>query len=242
MKSLEGKRILVTRSAADNAVWAAQLRNLGAEVFELACIERCTLESAGEDLVPALVGISWLVLPSPMAVATFAKLASLPANVQIACVGEASRQLAEQRLGRCDLVSSTGTMAGLSEDLGGMQGATILVAGAEEGTGARLSPRGSEVRLCPTYRTTPISLGPSDARGDAQALGLDAIFLASPSALTGLQSRMEVWETPLITLGPTTSGAVTSRGLTVSAEAESRDLEGLINAFQNCHAASKKSK
>ncbi|MDE0897229.1 MAG: uroporphyrinogen-III synthase, partial [Planctomycetota bacterium] len=63
------------------------------------------------------------------------------------------------------------------------------------------------------------------------ALNLDAIFLASPSAWTGLRNVMELSNTPLITIGPTTSAAVTSARLNVAAEAQTRDLDGLVEAL-----------
>jgi|FLOH01.1.fsa_nt_gi uroporphyrinogen-III synthase len=234
MKSLDNKRILITRTTADNAVWAVQLRERGAVVIERACIERRVIESAGPELEQALNGAAWLVLPSPTAVHSFRKLSSLPSGVRIACTGPSSAQLAEQELGRCDLISAAGTMTSLAQELGDLGATTIVIAGAEETTmdlQFALRPKGFTVRHVPTYRTQPATLAKNTTVTSAEAQNLDAIFLASPSALVGLRNVMELSNTPLITIGPTTSAAVTSAGLEVAAEAQTRDLDGLIDAF-----------
>jgi uroporphyrinogen-III synthase len=234
MTSLAGKRILITRTTADNAVWAAQLRERGAVVIERACIERQLVQDAGTVLDQALTGAAWLVLPSPSSVRCFAKLAKLPAGVRVACTGLASKGLANKSLGRCDLVSPTGTMAGLAHALGALGACSIVVAGAKEGTKdlqAALTPMGFGIQHVSTYRTQSATLVAGEKVASAEALNLDAIFLASPSAWTGLRNVMELSNTPLITIGPTTSAAVTSARLNVAAEAQTRDLDGLVEAL-----------
>ena len=63
-------------------------------------------------------------------------------------------------------------------------------------------------------------------------MDVDAIFLASPSAVAGLLARAHVPESvSIITIGPSTTRAAREAGLRVAGEAAGRDLEGMIEAI-----------
>ncbi len=240
-RALMGKRVLLTRTAKDNDAWAKQLQAAGLVPIGHPCITQEDLD-AGGPLATSLAMCTWLVLPSPKAVRRVAKLATVPAHVQIACVGPASAEAAEVLLGRCDLVAERGTIAGLSAELAARilqnqaSPPTILIAGAEAGIDTSdnlLREAGANVQRLATYRTTPTRLESGQAPVDLNAMGLDAILLGSPSALVGLLNTANVDEAsgPILTLGPTTSDAVRAAGLREPVEAKAPSLDGLLEAL-----------
>lgn len=234
-------RVLLTRTARDNGAWAKALQAAGLVPMEHPCIEREDLDP-GDTLATSLATCAWLVLPSPEAVRRLAKLANVPAGVQIACVGPASAEAAVALLGRCELVAERGTIAGLSAELAARLGLdlatppTVLIAGAEAGIDSSddlLREAGATVQRVATYRTKPARLAPGQAPVDLNAIGLDAILLGSPSALVGLMNTTNVSEASarILTLGPTTSAAVRAAGLGEPVEAKAASLASLIQAL-----------
>jgi uroporphyrinogen-III synthase len=80
------------------------------------------------------------------------------------------------------------------------------------------------------YRTVPAA--PASARMPLASLGVDTVFLASPSAVTGFVNLVDVDASArLVTIGPSTSEAARALELTVAAEAREPSLEGLLEAM-----------
>jgi uroporphyrinogen-III synthase len=240
--AISGRRILLTRAADDAERWAERLRELGASPSVLPCIECETLDdqATSQALRAALDGAAWLVLTSARgAEATFRLLrGSTPAGVSIAAVGPSTAKAAEP-LGVVSLVSSEGTSAGLARALlgrlrtaGTLPVGRVVVAGAEGGRAdaeAVLAAAGVEVVRVNVYRTVPAP--PATPRRDLAAERIDAVWLASPSAVAGLLNTAELpRDARVITIGPTTSSAATLAGLRVAAEAREPTLEGMLEA------------
>lgn len=128
---LTGRSFVVTRSEAEGACWAAQIRRLGGEAIVLPCLRTEILggPETAEALRAALEGAAWLVLSSRRGVNAAADLLEGPLNpaVKVAAVGPRTAEVCNERLGRVDLVAPEGTgrslAAALAERLGGVAGA-----------------------------------------------------------------------------------------------------------------------
>ena len=65
------------------------------------------------------------------------------------------------------------------------------------------------------------------------ALDADNIFLASPSAVTGLLNQVELDKpVAIFTIGPATNRAAQAVGLTVTGQAQNPSLEGLMEVMR----------
>jgi len=244
MNRLEGKSILLTRSAEDSARWAERIRSAGARPIVFPCI-RCEPigdETLAKEFRQALDGASWLALTSRRGVLRTQELlqGDLPGNVSVAAVGARTAEAAWSCWGRVDLVAEQGTGRSLAEDLAEWHAAqpagactTVVVAAAEGGRRGLeevLEPLGVQVVRFAVYRTVPAA--PEDPRKDLASEGVDVILLASPSAVAGLLARADVpASAQLISIGPTTTAAARAAGLQIAGEASRRDLDGLLEVI-----------
>jgi len=242
--ALEGKRVLLTRSVEDNRAWSALLHERGAVPLVLACIRTTPSVEAAEQLVRELGRADWLALSSRRAVDAITgrdagrKPVPLPERVRVACVGPATAAAALEAFGRVDKVAPLGTGRSLGAELAATlpRSARVVVAAAQEGrvdVEDVLRPAGIDVRRIAVYRTEPVDPVKNGAPPLRIAdLAPDAIFLASPSAVRGLLNQALVPPgADVITLGPTTTAAARDVGLEVRAEAKTRGLDGLCDAY-----------
>ncbi|MEM7310533.1 MAG: uroporphyrinogen-III synthase [Planctomycetota bacterium] len=230
-------RVLLTRSHDDNRTWAELLRTRGFEPITLGCIQTSPLPEAADALANDLDWCDWLTLSSRRAVRAVEGLfpGELPARIQVACVGPATAAEAKRVFGHVDRVAPDGTGRSLGVELAAAlpRSARVLVAAAQEGRvdiEDVLRPAGIDVRRVAVYRTSPMEHGGAPLR--LADLALDAVFLASPSAVRGLLNQTSVpGEVAVVALGPTTAEAARRAGLTVHAEAKTRGLDGLVEAL-----------
>ncbi|MGE0190514.1 MAG: uroporphyrinogen-III synthase [Planctomycetota bacterium] len=231
-------RILLTRTAADNAWWSQALAAAGLEGVDLPCLEIQAVEDAARRICAHADGADLWAFVSPRAVRRAAALPTVPSPaVRLAAVGRATAEALRASFGRVDVVASAGTGASLASDLAVLEPRPrgVLWLGAADGAPdgvASLDAAGIPVWPVGLYRTVAAA-APDGARADLAALRIDAVFLASPSAWRGLQARAVVPDTlRLVTIGPTTSAAVRASGRDVFAESEQRDLAGLVAAWR----------
>ena len=241
MKRLTGQSVLITRSAEDCAQWARELEVADATAVILPCIrsEPIDAEDVRERIAVELPRTDWLVFTSKRGVAAFAALhgATLPSRVKIAAVGAATADAAVIAFGRADLVSELGTAASLAQALEARvanKGARLLIAVAENAGPTiedALGPTGAICTRLDVYRTVPVrEISPKHA---LSSLGADTIFLASPSAVTGLTNQVELDKPAAVfTIGPATYEAAEAAGLTVTGQARQPSLEGLMEAMR----------
>ena len=242
-----GCRILLTRAQEDVQQWASRLESAGAEAVALPCIVCEPIYSAalGAQLVLAIERAEWLVLTSVRGVANVAALlgpgAELTSNTRVAVVGPATEEAATRQWGPVDLVAPDGTAASLADALipllaSDQSGpwATVVLAGPDQARPEleqRLQDAGVRVARFSVYRT--VAAPAAEQREDLAEWNLDAIFLASPSAVDGLLNQASVPSgVPLISIGPSTTAAATEAGLTVTSEATTRSLGGLLSALR----------
>lgn len=244
-RSLNGRRVLVTRALDDAMAWATELAHVGAEPVVFPCLSTrpITDEGTTRRLRDAVADADWIGVTSRRGVQSAAALLAgpLPERVRVAAVGPTTAQAASDLWGRNDLVATRHTLEGLLEDLLGAAGTAdappephLVLAGARggrrEGVHA-LRAHGWRVTVVAVYETVPAAS--SGRRVDLATERLDDILLASPSAVTGLRNLACMPKNVRIfTIGPTTTAAARAAGLVVTAEARRPGLDGLLEAMQ----------
>lgn len=238
--ALAGRRILITRAAEDAERWAERLRRLGAAPTVFPCLHADPIDDldAVSALRAALEHATWLLLSSARGARITAQLLGTPlhAGVRVAVVGPATRRAAMEQIGRVDLVARKGTAGALARELialmrsENVSGASVVIAAAEGGrvdADRALAVAGIKAQRVNVYRTMPVPR--ALVRRDLGAGDVDDVWLASPSAVTGLLNRAVLPAgVRVITIGPTTSAAATAAGLRVAAEAPQPTLEGML--------------
>lgn len=243
MRTLDGMRILLTRSQRGCAQWAAQVRVRGGIPVSFPCIGRVAVAASSPTATQLRVSIDkadWLALTSPFGTEIVARLLGgrLPDRVAVAVVGPATALIAQREFGRVDLRAAGGTGAALAEELlrrlpmRAEAGLRVVIAAAEGGRRdleRLLEPRGVTVERFAVYRTEP---GRALESRERFASEIDVVLVASPSAVIGLQARAEIApQIPIVTIGPTTTAAVRAAGMQVAAQAENRSLEAMLEAI-----------
>ncbi len=237
MARLDGVRIALTRSAEDNAVWAARLNALGAEV---ACLDYLEYVASGgniEGLKLLLPHADWLVFASPRAVRFTLELAAgLDLGAKpAACVGAATAAAARAAGCRVELVARDATARGLARELLERTGKdeVALHLAARDGRSDledAFAEAGARLASLAVYSTEP-------AANPVPVPAVDAVLFASPSAVAVAASAGGVPpQTRVLSIGPTTSAALREARLPVHAEAATRDLDGLLAALESSAA------
>lgn len=238
MSRLAGRTILITRAAEDAGAWAAAFERLGARSVVLPCLETAFLDDGDTraQLDEALRDAEWIAFTSRRGVHAVAGLLStaVPTSVRLAAVGERTAEEARTRLGRVDLVA-----AGSGTALGEALVATLVTPTKIALPVAREARRelerilraaGHDVRRVHVYETRPVP--DRNGRERLDALGIDTIVLASPSAVEGLLHQVVVPPAAqIVTIGPTTSNAARAAGLSVSAEAAQPSFDAIVDAI-----------
>ncbi|MYF69043.1 MAG: uroporphyrinogen-III synthase [Proteobacteria bacterium] len=257
MDRMTGQRVLITRAAEDCAAWASRLADAGAVPLMLPCIECHPIREPNvrARLAEALPKTDWLVLTSRRGAETLRQMINaidwspadkkVMAAIRIAAVGPATAAAAASLPGQVELVAPSGTARSLAEALATRLRAhpagdplhakpRYLIAVAENAGNIlekTLEQAGGECMRLDVYRTQPAA--PATPKQALSELGADKILLASPSAVTGLVNRIELdAAAEILTIGPSTTRAAHTAGLTVTAEAAKPSLDGLMEAMQ----------
>jgi len=205
-------RVVVTRAERQAAPLVDRLAALGHDVVVCPLIE---IEPLGDDPIdPA--PYDWVVVTSPNGAAELVRrLAARPRR--LAAIGPGTA--AELRADGLDpeLVPVVSTQEGLLAELPRPAG-RVLVAAAEGARRVLVDELGAD--FLPLYRTIELH-PPEPPEGDVA-------LLASSSAARALAATGA--RIPVVAIGPQTAAAARQAGLTVLAEAESHDLDGLVAA------------
>jgi uroporphyrinogen-III synthase len=205
-------RIAVT--GTERAELARRLEALGHEVEICPLVE---IELLGPDEVD-VSGYDWVVVTSRNGARELVRrMRGSPAR--IAAIGPGTAE----ELPRVDLVPQVSTQEGLVAELPRPAG-RVLFAGAEGARRLLTDELGAD--FVPLYRT-------KELRPDAFP-EVDLVVLASASAARAY-AALEAGA-PAITIGPQTTVAAT--GIEIVAEAESHDLDGLVEAVRRIVPAS----
>jgi len=256
-RPLFGIRVLVTRSSDPAKIMYRRLRELGAEVLPYPTLG--TTEDQQERQWEKIRVIStrnrWLVFTSENSVRYFlkqwfAKVGDIRglADYKIAAVGAGTqRALASHHL-TAYFVPSVATTANLASELAKMRNidnATVIrVRGniEENSIENALEHTGAEVLSLNVYQTLPIEWTP-EIKEKLFASQPDVIVFTSGPAVDGFVSNLDDTErarladaATIVSIGPSTSDAIRSHGMTVGFESSRHTAPSLIDEMVTRHA------
>ena len=209
-------KVIVTRPRAQAGPLVARLEALGFEVVECPLIEI----ERGSDGPIDCAGYEWLIVTSPNGADEIARRAtSVP---KVAAVGPGTAETLRAHGIEPDFVPRVSSQDGLLAEFPRPEG-RVLFAAAENSRRGPIDALGAD--FVALYSTRLLSPDPPPG---------DVVVLASGSA-----ARAYAWiggAAPAVTIGPETSRVARAEGLTVVAEAETHDLDGLVAAVAKAAA------
>lgn len=207
-------RVVVTRPRAQAGPLAAALRDAGFEAVLCPLVELEPIDDGPIDVA----GYDWVIVTSASGAEQLVRrqLGYLP---KVAAIG-AGTAAALTSLGvAVDFVPTEASQEILVAEFPRPHGPVLFV-GAEEARGLIVSGLDADFRA--VYRTRRL-------RPDPPPEG-DLVVLTSPSAADALAAlRLDV---PVVTIGPQTSAAARRHGAHVLAQAQTRDVAGLVAAVR----------
>lgn len=250
---LAGARVLVTGSPEVAAAEAAQLTAAGAEPVMLPTVrteptpDQAALDAAIDDAVAG--AYDWVMVTSANAVPPIASRLheGQPIDAKVAAVGERTASALAEAGIAVSLVpqemSAVGLLAALeSEPLAGKR--ILLPASdiARPVLAEGLRARGAQVDVVTAYRTVPADAIDVGMRELLRREETNAVFLASPSAVTGLVHLLGADVAAIsgaffVAIGETTAHAMRDAQLPVHAVATTPTPEGMIEALLSCYGA-----
>ena len=262
-KALQDRTIVVTRPESRSAELSSRLEELGAKIFRVPSIRFSRPADAGpwKETIARRGDFTHVIFTSRVAADTFATLCSeagFPAaswlsNCTVATIGSSTAERLKEAGIVPSLVAETSGGAGFARELIEKEllgeDSLVLLPGsniARPELATALREAGARVTSVPIYQT--LEEDPARAEGLFEALDRDeppdAVTFASPSALSGFlgicgargRKLLESPSVKIVSLGPTTSAAVRSEGLEVSAQAASPGTESLVEALREALA------
>ena len=244
-RPLSGRRIVVTRARAQASELSRRLAALGADPVELPAIRiEPTIDSdAVRKAVESLHTYALVCLTSANgvhllfeAMGAQGRDARALAQAQVAAIGPGTaRALADHGV-TADIVPERFVAESLVEALADVpvEGKPLLLARAAEAREVlpdALRERGAEVDVVALYDT--VTETPTDAEV-AAAQSADYVTFTSSSTVRNLVAALN-GQLPdsarIVSIGPVTSDAARDAGLTVDVEADSHDVDGLVEAL-----------
>jgi uroporphyrinogen-III synthase len=240
-RPLAGRRILVTRGRGQSAALSDALRMRGAEVIEVAAV---AIAPPADDhplraALDALATYDWLLLTSANAVrAVAARAPHLPVDLRIASAGPATTAAICAQLAGAAIAAEAGDpfgAQGVARAMSGLPvaGTRMLFPVSDRSPAALaglLRARGAEVDVVVAYRTLVPPEAASRIR-EALACGVDAVTLASPSAVEAFaESDPAATVLPAFVIGETTASAARAAGFTIAGTAATPTPEALAES------------
>lgn len=224
--NMGGPAVLLTQSKASVGPFV--------EAFQASGVRAVSVPLIGTEAVPEphVRETARIVFVSAEAVRRLPDGCVTP-ETQFAAVGEATAAAVRARFGTCHLVSpgrDAGDLLSRICEIWSPGDSDVLLPRAAEGrtlleTG--LTAAGFTATACVLYRTVALSPEPPDS------LAWDAVALCSPSAVRAWLAWGDRPDAPrTVSIGPTTSAAMRSYGLTVDAEASQPNPAQLVQAFR----------
>jgi uroporphyrinogen III methyltransferase/synthase len=254
-RPLSGKRILVTRAAAQGRTLGGMLRERGAEPVHVPLIEIRPPEDrvAAERAARELASYAWVCFTSENGVAhlwSFLKAANLDARAfgtaRIAAVGPGTAAALEEHGLRADVVAKDSRGEGVAKAIldASTERGRVLVPRAKEARDVvetTLRAAGFEVDVVAVYETHPAPREKTERlRTMLESRTLEAITFTSASTVHALCDAIGP-DAPavvaksgarVVTIGPVTSEAAAAREIKVDATASVFSLEGLVAALE----------
>jgi len=211
-------KVIVTRPRRQAGPLVDRLEALGLDVVECPLIE---IVRTSDDPIDC-AGYEWLIVTSPNGADEVVRRGrNLP---KVAAVGPGTAERLRLHGIEPDFVPRVSSQDGLLAEFQRPDG-RVLFAAAANSRRRPIDELGAD--FVPLYETRLLSPRPPAG---------DVVVLASGSA-----ARAYAWiggDAPAVTIGPETSRVARSLGLTVLAEAETHDLDGLVAAVARVGAES----
>lgn len=257
-RPLFGQTVVVTRTRQQASDLSNRLMELGAEVIEAPTIELSEPAdwTAGDEVLRSIPAFDWVVFTSQNGVQfTKRRLLELGldarafASARIAAIGDATARMIRQELFlSVDLCPESFVAEALAEALrekGVVRGGRFLLLRADIARPIlkeRLLADGAvEVRDVPIYETRPAASLPAGliealAAGDANWI----TFTSSSTvkgflSLLGPDAKATLGNVKLASIGPITSETLRDLGFVPTIEADTFNIEGLVNAILTAH-------
>lgn len=227
--SLVGKRIVITRAAAQIEALAHELSARDARAVVLPLVSFAEPEDFAplDHAIAEIQHFDWLILTSAQTVRALVQragdlrksLVGTDIHVRVACVGPVTAEAAQSAKLSVEYVAVTHNGAGLANELGGkLRGAKVLLPRSDRanpGLPLALKRNGAQVTEVVAYRTLrPASMGKEELKRvlDGQA---DAILFFSPSAVQHFTELVGAEQLRLVQdrLTITAVGSVTAKAL-----------------------------
>ncbi|HEX6662667.1 MAG TPA: uroporphyrinogen-III synthase [Gaiellaceae bacterium] len=214
-------RVIVTRPQAQAGALADALRSRGFEPVLFPLIEIEPIDDGPIDLT----GYDWVIVTSANGAEELARRRQgvLP---RIAAIGPGTAARLRELGLPVDFVPSEASQEGLVAELPRPSGRALFV-GAEDARRLLVEELQADFRA--VYRTVELAFEePPDG---------ELVLIASPSAARAW-ARLGVG-VPVITIGPQTTAAARAAGLPVVDEADTRDMQGLVDSAAAWRASSR---
>ena len=237
---LDGRSVVITRAAAQNASLRMLLEARGATVVEVPLIAIEEPEDEGrerDEMLQRFHQFDWVVVTSTNGadrVAPFVAAALAAGDSEafprFAAVGEATASSLGTSV---DLVAEPARASVLAGVFPRGTGQVLLVQGnlADDDLVVELRSKGWDVTKVVAYRTVTLTPTPEMTE---PALGSDVLLLASGSAATAWHDAFGVATPPVVvSIGPSTTKVAERLGINVTATAPDQSLQALIETAAN---------
>ena len=206
-------KVIVTRPRDQAGPLVTRLEELGLEVVECPLIEIDPFDDAVD-----VEGYEWVIVTSPNGARELARRAngSMP---KVAAVGPGTAETLRELGIEPAFVPRVSSQDGLLDEFPRPEG-RILFAAAEGSR--RRAIEALQADFVPLYRTRLVT--------PEQPPEGDVVVLASGSAARSFAALGA--DVPAVTIGPQTTKVAHGLGLRVAAEAETHDLDGLVDAVR----------
>jgi uroporphyrinogen III methyltransferase/synthase len=230
---LAGKRIVITRSAAQSEVLAREFLARGAIPVMLPLVSFADPEDFAplDEAIKGIDQFDWMILTSAQAVRALVKrsgelkrgLIQSGSKLRVAAVGHVSAEAARQAGYPVEFVAETHTGAALAAELGSrLSGAKVFLPRSDRANPdlpPALKRHGAQVMEVIAYRTLrPTDVGQRDLRQITERAA-DAVLFFSPSAVQhfaelfgGEQLRALQDKLAITAVGPVTANALREAG------------------------------
>jgi uroporphyrinogen III methyltransferase/synthase len=252
-RPLFGQRVVVTRTREQASQLSRQLLEVGAEVLEIPTIK---IEPPGNrqgiaDALLELNSYDWLVFTSPNGVTAFFDLFFKAfedmrdiGGVRIAAVGPGTAAKLKELHLKVDLMPEeylTRKIAEAFEKFESIENLKILLARAEVANPElpkALEEMGAIVDDIPCYKTVPETEDRNGAAARFAESGADWITFTSSSTVENFHARFNLPkmlqqfpQTQVLSIGPETSNALKTLGVTKYVEAKEHNIDGMVKTL-----------
>jgi uroporphyrinogen-III synthase len=258
---LAGKRIVITRSAAQSEVLARELAARGAIPVMLPLVSFADPEDFApiDAAIAGIQGFDWIIFTSAQAVRAVAKrseelkrsLIRSESRPRIACVGPVTADAARQAGLSVEYIAETHTGAALAEELGNrLYGARVFLPRSDRANPdlpPALKCHGAQVTEVIAYRTLrPTAIDERNVRQIAEGAA-DAVLFFSPSAVqyfaelfAGEQLHALQDKLAITAVGPVTANALREAGVGRSVVAGDTTVGAVVAALEEHFAGTAK--